>query len=1139
MPGAEITRDRLSLVPFVKNNTYRVKLPNADWGIADVQCPSCNTNAPEGSNFCGNCGTALPRACPRCGHAVPPRSNFCSQCGTKIGDKKVASPPPSTQRTDGDAAERRQLTIMFCDMVGSSALSTRLDPEEQRNVIAAFHACCANEVKSLGGMVAQYLGDGVLAYFGYPTAHENDAERAILAGLAIVRAVGGLKAACGGALQARIAVGSGVVIVGDLIGHGVTQENAAIGETTNLVARLQAIAEPNSLVISPVTHRLVGALFDYRDLGRHTLKGFPNAVHVRQVLGASKVESRFDAQRQTNASPLLGRDEELDLIWRRWEQAKRGDGGVLLVTGEPGIGKSRLTRALQQRLGSEPYTRLLYQCSPYHQDSALHPIIGQLIRTAGIERDDAPDTKLNKLELLLRRSNENPAEDMPLFAALLSIPGGDRYPVPTFTPQRIKERTLRSLLAHLKQLAAQQPVLMVFEDLHWVDPTSLELLSLAIDEIKHARILLLATARPEFTPPWPSHRHTSGVGLTRLDKADGEALVTGMTGAKSLPRELLDQILARTDGVPLFIEELTKTVLESGMLREADDHYELTGPLPPLAIPSTLHASLLARLDRLASVKDVAQIGAAIGREFTYALISAAAALPERDLNAALAQLVDAELIFQRGAPPDATYQFKHALVQDAAYASLVRSRRQQLHGFIARALVEQFPETAEIEPEIVAYHYAEAGLPDAAVEYWQRAGERAVRTSAYVEAVKHITNGIDLLQRLPSTMPRMRQELEFQIALGRACIASKGYGGSETGAAYARAYELSRLTGDTSHLPKILAGRAVYYQVRADVHQEQLAANELLAFARERRDAAGEMMAHRTLGNSLLHVGDLRGASAHLEEALRILGPQSPPVIVGEDVRTAALAFFSMCLAFQGHVLAAEERAEEAIARARSLQDPHTVAFALAVGCRTKCLLRDHKGLVQDVDRIHALAIEHSLKYFHAAATSYRGWAMALEGRFAEGSALLELGIEGFKADGIQFILPFHGAMLATAYQRTGRVENGLTLIGNLLEMVERTGVRYTEAELHHVRATLLVSSSNLNEAEEAFHRGLTVARQQQARIYELRIAASLARIWRNQGHASKARDLLAPICDWFGEIPLDIVDLKDARVLLNQLNA
>jgi class 3 adenylate cyclase/predicted ATPase len=1024
---------------------------------------------------------------------------------------------------------------MFCDMVGSSALSTRLDPEEQRDVVSAFQSCCAGEIKRLGGMVAQYLGDGVLAYFGYPAAHEDDAERAIRSGLAIIDRISKPQSNLPLTFQTRIGIASGVVVVGDLVREGVTQENAAIGETTNLAARLQSLADPNTIVIAPETYRLVGPLFEYRDLGSQTLKGFGEPLQVRQVIKPSNIENRFEVRRAAMDSQLLGRDEELDLLWRRWEQAKRGEGRVVLIAGEPGIGKSRLTRALQERLGSEPHTQLLYHCSPYHQDSALYPIIGQLVRAAGIERDDTSQTKLDKLEVLLRQSSENPAEGMPLFAALLSIPGGDRYPLPTFTPQRIKERTLGSLLAHLKRLAAHQPVLMVFEDMHWIDPTSLELLSLAIDQIKRARILMLATARPEFTPPWPSHRHTSSIGLTRLDKTEGEALVAGMTGAKSLPRELLDQILARTDGVPLYIEELTKTVLESGLLREADGRYELTGPLPPLAIPSTLHASLLARLDRLASVKDVAQIGAAIGREFNYALIAAVASLPEKDLNAALTQLVQAELIFQRGVPPDATYQFKHALVQDAAYASLVRSRRQQLHGLIGRALVEQFPETANIEPEIVAHHYAEAGLPDAAVAYWQKASERAIRSSAYAEAIKHITNGVDLLQQLPSTMTRMRQELEFQIALGGACIASKGWGTGETGAAYARAYELSRLTDDKSQLPKILAGRFVYYHVRADVYEAQLAANELLAFARERRDAASEMMAHRAIGDSLLNVGDLRGARTHLEEAIRILGPRPPPIIVGEDVRTAALAFLSFCLAFQGHVSAAEERGQEAITRACSLQDPHTVAFAFHIRCRTRCLLLDHKGLVQDVDRLHALAIEHSLKHLQVLATNYRGWAMALDGQIAEGIGLLETGIEGAKAAGAQVILPFHGAMLATAYRQAGRVEDGLTLIGNLLEMVERTGVRYMEPELHRVQAKLFACSSNLDKAEEALHRGLKVAREQQSRIFEMRSATTLAKIWRDQGHSSKARDLLAPIYDWFGEIQL--ADLEDAKGVLISL--
>ena len=623
-----------------------------------MQCPSCNADVATKAKFCEQCGEGLPRRCSTCGHNNSALAKFCAECGTSIGtatSSHIAKPEyranQSASAPAATPAERRQLTIVFCDMVGSSALSTRLDPEEQRDVVSAFQTCCANEIKRLGGMVAQYLGDGVLAYFGYPSAHEDDAERAVRVGIAILDVVGALKPAPGVILQARIGIASGVVVVGDLVREGITQENAAIGETTNLAARLQSLAEPNTIVIAPETHRLVGALFEYRDLGTHVLKGFAEPVHVRQVLAASKVENRFEARHPSGTSPLLGRDEELDLLTRRWEQAKSGQGRVVVLTGEAGIGKSRLTRALQERLAEEPHTRMIYHCSPYHRDSALHPIIGHLVRGADIEHGDDSEVKLDKLRTLLAQSSDSLAEDMALFAALLSIPAGDRYPLPKLTPQRLKEVTLRSLIGQLKKLAARQPVLMLFEDLHWVDPTTIELLSLIVDETPALRLLLIATGRPDFAPRWPSQPYISTISLSRLGRSEGQALVNDVTKGRVLPAEVLEQILARTDGVPLFIEELTKTVLETGLLRQVEDRYVLTGPLPPLAIPSTLHASLMARLDRLASVKDVAQIGATIGREFSYGLVATVSSLPQKALRDALAQLVEAELIFQRGVP--------------------------------------------------------------------------------------------------------------------------------------------------------------------------------------------------------------------------------------------------------------------------------------------------------------------------------------------------------------------------------------------------------------------------------------------------------------------------------------------------------
>ena len=662
---------------------------------------------------------------------------------------------------------------MFCDMVGSSALSTRIDPEEQRDVISAFQACCANEIKRLGGMVAQYLGDGVLAYFGYPAAHEDDAERAVRSGLAILSGVGRLQLPADVSLQTRIGIASGIVVVGDLVGEGVTQENAAIGETTNLAARLQSLAGPNTVFICPETHRILDRLFTYHELGEQSLKGFADPVFVRQVIGESKVQNRFEARHGDVASPLLGRDEELELLLRRWEQAKRGEGRVVLVSGEAGIGKSRLTRALQDRLAAEPHTRMTYHCSPYHRDSALYPVISHLYRGSGIEHGDPTDAKLDKLEALLRQSSDAPSQDMPLFAALLSIPGGTRYATPKISPQHMKELTLRMLIGHLKRLAVKRPVLMLFEDLHWVDPTTLELLALIVEAAPHVPLLFIATFRPDFVLHWPSEPHISRISLNRLSYKEGRALVEGVANGKSLPTEVLEQILQRADGVPLFIEELTKTVLEAGLLRDDGARYVLTGPLPPLAIPSTLHASLAARLDRLGSAKDVAQIGATLGREFSYRLLSAVSGLQDKPLQDALTQLVEAELIFQRGTAPDAVYQFKHGLVQDAAYAGLVRSRRQQLHAAVGRALEERFSETAQTEPELVAHHYTEARMPALAIRFWQRAGNRALERSANSEAIDHFKRVLTLSREHDAEVSGLEAEFEARHGLGKATFAS------------------------------------------------------------------------------------------------------------------------------------------------------------------------------------------------------------------------------------------------------------------------------------------------------------------------------------------------------------------------------
>jgi class 3 adenylate cyclase len=708
-----------------------------------MECPSCRADIPEESKFCDECGAALPGRCPSCGAAIRSGAKFCPACGKKLTasncDPAATSAVPTSPIVLARAsAERRQLTVMFCDLVNSTVLSARLDPEDMGDVLRVYHDGCAKIVARFEGFVAKYMGDGVLVYFGYPHAHEDDAERAVRAGLALVEAIGATVLPLPGELklQLRVGIATGLVVVGDLIGSGAAQEEAVVGETPNLAARLQGLAAPNAVVIGADTRRLTGGLFEYRDLGAATLKGFADPVQAWQVVGPSAIESRFEALHATSTTtPLIGRDEELDLLMRRWQHAKRGDGRVVLLSGEPGIGKSRVTEAIEERLSGEPHIRLRFFCSPHHADTALHPIVSQLEHAAGFERDDNVERRLGKLEAILAPSTKDTKQATALLADLLSI-GGDRYPPPNLNPQRRKEETLEALFAQAAGLAAHRPVLMVFEDVHWIDPISLELLELMVERVSSLRVLLIMTFRPEFQSPWTGDAHVTTLALNRLGRQHGAELVKCLTGNKHLPSAILDQITAHADGVPLFVEELTKAVLESGLLRDAGDQYVLTGPVPPLAIPTTLHASLMARLDRLAPIREVSQIGAAIGREFSYELLAALVPLPESTLQEAVERLVRSELVFCRGRPPNATYTFKHALIRDAAYATLLRSRRQELHARIAQVLEDQFPDTVELHPEILAHHWSQAGLVEKAAFY---AGRTWLHADGYQRRKEHL----------------------------------------------------------------------------------------------------------------------------------------------------------------------------------------------------------------------------------------------------------------------------------------------------------------------------------------------------------------------------------------------------------------
>jgi class 3 adenylate cyclase len=724
---------------------------------------------------------------------------------SSAAESKIAPAPVPKSATPAMQAERRQLTVMFVDLVGSTALAHRLDPEEMGNVLRAYHEAVEKVVARFGGHIAKFMGDGVLVYFGYPQAHEDDAERALRAGLELTEDIGELRTQ--ERLQARIGIATGLVVVGDLIGAGEAQERGVIGETPNLAARLQAIAEPGAVIIASSTRRLIGNLFECRDLGAVKVKGIVEPVQAWQALRTSAVESRFEAFHLAALTPVVGRAEEIDLLLRRWQRAKSGDGQVVLLSGEPGIGKSRIGAALEEQLQAEIHTRLRCFCSPYHGDSALHPIITQLERAAEFKRADPPEVKLDKLEALLTPMSPR-EDDVALLAELLSLPASDRYPPLNLSPQQKKQKTFDALVWRLESLARQQPVLVVYEDVHWIDPTSFELLDLEVERVRSLPVLFVITSRPEFRPPWVGQAHVTALTLNRLGRREGMALVERIAGNKALSTEIVDEIVERTDGIPLFVEELTKAVLEAGE-GDRDGRQVVTAtPRSTLAVPATLHASLLARLDRVgSSAKEIAQIGAAIGREFSYELIQAVAALDEQSLANALGRLVASELLFQHGSTPEATYIFKHALVQDTTYSTLLRSKRQELHGRIAQVLQEHFPETAELQPEVLARHFTEAKRVDRAIGYWLKAGQLANDRSTSREAVSHLTKGLDLLRELANDPGHDRIELALQSTIGPALVATKGYAAPETVAAYERARELMRATNEFSQQGGVLIG--------------------------------------------------------------------------------------------------------------------------------------------------------------------------------------------------------------------------------------------------------------------------------------------------------------------------------------------
>jgi class 3 adenylate cyclase/predicted ATPase len=1044
-----------------------------------------------------------------------------------------------------DRAERRQVTVMFSDLVGSTALSARMDPEDLREIISAYQKCVTETVQRFGGFVAKYMGDGVLVYFGYPQAHEDDAERAVRAGMELVAAVGGLKTHA--PLQTRVGIATGLVVVGDLIGSGASQEQAIVGETPNLAARLQSVAEPNSVVVAESTRKLLGNLFELEGLGSQELKGITGAVRAWAALRPASIESRFDALHASGLTQLVGRNEELELLLRRWARAKTGEGQMVLLSGEAGIGKSRLTAALLERLAPEPHTRLRYFCSPQHTDSALYPIISQMERAARFTHGDTAQAKLDKLDALLAQSFTS-RQDAALLAEMLSLPNDGRYPTLELAPKERRQKTQEALAAQLAGLTRQRPALMIVEDAHWVDPTSLEVFGRTANQIKTLPVLLIVTFRPEFNPPWAGQSHVTSMALNRLGEREAAAIIARIVGNKDLPADVRAEIVERTDGIPLFVEEMTKAVLEAESEGEAR-RTAAAVPSSALAVPPSLHASLMARLDRLGPAKEVAQIGATIGREFSHALLAAVVRKPEAEVLSALDRLVAAELVFRQGVPPYAKYLFKHALVHDAAYGTLLREPRRALHAGIAETLEREFVDISETQPELLARHCTEAGLIEKAVGLWGKAGQRSLERSALVEAIAQLTRALGQIATLPATPALRREQIKLQVALITPLMHLKGHAAPETKVAAERARLLikeAEVLGEPPDDPLLLfsilfaSWGTNLVAFNGDVCCDL--ADQFLLLAEKQGTIIPLMVGHRIMGVSLTSTGGVAEGLAHYNKAMALYDPiEHRPLATrfSVDVGMGILCYRSWALWLLGWPEAALADTDYALQHAREIGQAATLLHALAFTSATQIFCGNYAAASALLNELVALANEKSASYWKAWAIISQGWLLALSGRPWDAIEMITSGVSAYRSTGATIYVPMYLSYLTRAHAEVDQLAEAWRCIEEAVAAVEKTKERLWEAEIHRIGGKITLKSPELAGREKAqayFEKALAVARQQQAKSLELRAAMSLARLWRDQGKPQQARELLAPVYGWFTE-GFDTRDLKEAKALLDEL--
>jgi tetratricopeptide (TPR) repeat protein len=952
-------------------------------------------------------------------------------------------------------------------------------------------------------------------------------------GLGLAEAVPNLKTADSSPLQVRIGIATGLVVVGDLIGKGAAQEQAVVGETPNLAARLQAIADPGSVVVAESTRTLLGNLFEFKDLGFRDLRGISGPVRAWAALRPGYTESRFEALHTTGLTRLVGRKEEIELLVRRWSGASTGEGQVVLLSGEAGIGKSRITVAIVEQIAAEPHTRLRYFCSPQHTDTALYPIAGQMERAAGLLHNDKPQAKLDKLDALLAQTSTSP-QDAALFAGMLSLVNDGRYPSLDLAPEQRKHNTLEALTSQLVRLSSRNPVLMIFEDVHWIDPTSLEVLDLLVRRIASLHVLLLITFRPEFKAPWEGQAHVTSLTLNRLPSREAAAIIAGLVGTKKLAADVSAEIVERTDGIPLFVEEMTKAVLEAeneGAARQT----ALLIPSHSQGIPASLHASLLARLDRLGHAKEVAQIGAAIGREFSHALLTAAAQRTEAELAQALDRLIEAGLLFRQGVPPDARYLFKHALVQDVAYGTLLRERRQQLHARIATVLDQEF-DVGDGQPELLARHYTLAAMPQEAINYWQRAGHRSTKTSANKEAITHFRNALQLLEALPERVAHADQELQLLLALGPALMTTRSSVAPEIGQVYARARELASAGQQAADLFPTVWGAWLVAFSRGDFAAAARLVDELFGMANASQNPELTLQAHHAAWPSLMVGGDLAAARHHIDKGLALYRREAHGHQAlqygGHDPGVCGYVCNAVIAATMGYPDQALEDIRRGLALARGLDHPPTLAQALWFAAELHQIRREPAQVEEYVSDVLPMLAMHGSAVGVANATMLRGWARVMQGETDHGIALMQEGLANWRKTGSKFHVPYRLARAAEAHLIAGRPDDGLRLIG---EAGGDSGDVWFAPELDRLKGELLFKIGDTDEAESCLQRALEAAHAQGARLLELRAAMSLARLLEARGRRREAEGLLAPIYFQFDD-GLEIADLRNAKDWLDE---